>query len=208
MSVMSFVVPTIASANAPINYIKDSSDRFIDTINGRYGKHIDTVSMLTGMDRDMIVSVIAIESEGNRNATSPVGAKGLMQLMPETASDMGVKDRTDPFQNILGGTRYIQALEKEYGFDDVNQALIAYNMGPSRAKRFLSQYDETDHAYVKRVRIVYARIQERKKEDAKTALLRINTEAAATTIAARPSVIGDMLSAISLKPKLAEAATN
>lgn len=206
--VSSLALPLVASANAPISYIENSADRFIDTINARYGKSLDTVSMLTGLDRDMIVSVIAIESEGVANATSPVGAKGLMQLMPETARELGVKDRTDPFQNMLGGSRYIQALQKEYGFDNIDQALIAYNMGPSRAKRFLSQYDEQDNAYVKRIRIVHARIQERRKEEARVAVIEAANNIAVSTVAVRPSVLGDMLSAISLKPKLAEASTS
>ena len=100
------IAPVTALADAPLKYVERESDGFIERIENKYGDHIDSAAMLTDYDRDMIVSVIAIESEGNPNAKSSVGARGLMQLMPGTAKCLGVKDLSDPFENILGGTKY------------------------------------------------------------------------------------------------------
>lgn len=202
------IAPVTALANAPLKYVEQEADGFIERIETRYSDHIDSAAMLTDYDRDMIVSVIAIESEGNPRATSPVGARGLMQLMPNTARSLGVKDLSDPFQNILAGTKYLKELETQYGFKNAEEALIAYNMGPAKAKRFLSQYDSSEHAYVKRVKLVYARIQERKRESERVVALQniINTEVNAMTIKPSPvlSFVGQLINPI----KVAEASSN
>ncbi len=184
------IAPVTALANAPLSYIEQESEGFIQKIESRFGDHIDSAAMLTDYDRDLIISVIAIESEGNPSARSPVGARGLMQLMPGTAKYFGVKDLSDPFQNILAGTKYLKELENQYGFKSSDEALIAYNMGPARAKRFLSQYEPEDHAYVKRVRLVYNKIQEKKKEEAEAVALKnvLEKEARAINISTAPVV--------------------
>jgi soluble lytic murein transglycosylase-like protein len=199
------IAPVTAFANAPLPYIEQQADTFIERIESRYGEHIDSAAMLADYDRDMIISVIAIESEGNPRATSPVGARGLMQLMPATAKFFGVKDLSDPFQNILAGTKYLKELEGQYGFKNEEEALIAYNMGPARARRFLSQYDSDDHAYVKRVKLVYDRIQERKREEARANALRnvIDTEAKAMTL--RPTPVATLVGQLINPFRVAEA---
>lgn len=71
------------------------------------------------------------------NAVSPAGAMGVMQLMPGTARDMGVKDPYDPIQNIEGGVKYLAKMQRKY--DDPKLAAIAYNWGPGNTDRWLAQ---------------------------------------------------------------------
>jgi soluble lytic murein transglycosylase-like protein len=85
------------------------------------------------IDPNLTRAMIYVESAGDPQAVSHKGARGLMQLMPATASDMGVSNPLDPAQNIFGGTRYIQSLVKRFG--SVDLALWAYNAGPELVKR-------------------------------------------------------------------------
>jgi soluble lytic murein transglycosylase-like protein len=103
------------------------------------------------VDADFIASVIHAESAGNPRAVSPKGAQGLMQLMPGTASKLGVKDSFDAAENVDGGVRYLRALLLLYNGDMV-KALAAYNAGPQRVQQYkgVPPYRETQ-AYVARV---------------------------------------------------------
>ncbi len=103
------------------------------------------------VDADFIASVIKAESAGNPRAVSPKGAQGLMQLMPGTASQLGVKNSFDPADNVDGGVRYLRALLLLYN-NDMVKALAAYNAGPQRVQQYkgVPPYRET-HAYVARV---------------------------------------------------------
>jgi soluble lytic murein transglycosylase-like protein len=103
------------------------------------------------IDADLLASVVRAESGGQVKAVSRTGAKGLMQLMPGTASDMGVADAFRPEQNIAGGTAYLDALLTRY-HDNVALALAAYNAGPGAVDRYhgVPPYRET-RAYVARV---------------------------------------------------------
>ena len=103
------------------------------------------------LDPDLVNSVIHAESGFNPRATSNKGAQGLMQLMPQTATKLGVLNRLDPQQNVEGGTRYLRELLELYNFDLV-KALAAYNAGPHRVQQYggVPPYRET-RAYVTRI---------------------------------------------------------
>jgi soluble lytic murein transglycosylase-like protein len=87
-----------------------------------------------GEDPALVKAIVANESSFNPAATSPVGAQGLMQLMPSTAVEVGVSDAYDPAQNIGGGTRYLAKLLQRFS-GDVPQAVAAYNAGPETVAR-------------------------------------------------------------------------
>lgn len=118
---------------------------------------ITAASASSRIDADFIASVIRAESGNNPRAVSPKGAQGLMQLMPQTASNLGVGDSFDPAKNVDGGVRYLRDLLLRYNGDAV-KALAAYNAGPQRVEQYhgVPPYRET-HAYVARVITDYNR---------------------------------------------------
>lgn len=103
----------------------------------------------------LIKAVIANESGFNARATSPVGAQGLMQLMPETAAGLGVRDAYDPAQNVAGGARYLRGLLDRFG-GDKRLAIAAYNAGPGAVEKYrdVPPYAETQN-YVQNVLASY-----------------------------------------------------
>src|SRR5690348_10405291 len=103
------------------------------------------------IDPALINSVIRAESGFNPHAVSPKGAQGLMQLMPGTASKLGVQNAFEPAANVEGGTAYLHELLEQYNWDLV-KALAAYNAGPQRVRQYggVPPYRET-HAYVARI---------------------------------------------------------
>jgi hypothetical protein len=114
----------------------------------------DVVNEASGryrLDPDLVNSVIRAESGFNVRAVSRKGAQGLMQLMPGTASQLGVPNAFDPAANVDGGTRYLRELLERYNFDLV-KALAAYNAGTKRVEQYggVPPYYET-RAYVGRI---------------------------------------------------------
>jgi len=118
---------------------------------------INSASARSQIDADFIASVIRAESGNNPRAVSHKGAQGLMQLMPQTASNLGVKNSFDPADNVDGGVRYLRDLLLQYN-GDAAKALAAYNAGPQRVRQYngVPPYRET-HAYVARVITDYNR---------------------------------------------------
>lgn len=104
-----------------------------------------------GLDPDLVLAVIAVESAFKPDAVSPKGAQGLMQLMPATAASLGVADAFDPEQNLDGGTRHLRSLVELYG-GDLRKALAAYNAGQGAVRRYggVPPYRET-RTYVEKV---------------------------------------------------------
>ncbi len=104
-------------------------------IFGEFGEEIYAAHQATGVQTHLIVTVIGIESNGNPKAVSPVGAQGLMQLMPETAGRFGVEDSFDPAQNVMGGAKYLAFLMNHFEGDHV-LALAGYNAGEHRIEEY------------------------------------------------------------------------
>lgn len=104
-----------------------------------------------GLDPDLVVAVVAVESGFRPEAVSPKGAQGLMQLMPRTAASLGVEDAFDPAQNLDGGARHLGQLLTLYD-GDLARALAAYNAGEGAVQRHggVPPYRET-RAYVRKV---------------------------------------------------------
>jgi soluble lytic murein transglycosylase-like protein len=103
------------------------------------------------LDVDLLASLVKAESGGNARAVSRAGAQGLMQLMPRTASDLGVADSFKPEQNVRGGSTYLDWLLTRY-HENLAKALAAYNAGPAAVDKYhgIPPYHETQ-VYVARV---------------------------------------------------------
>ena len=122
-----------------------------------YTTPISIAAKANGIDPALIRAVIHAESGFNPNARSPKGAMGLMQLMPGTASDMGVSDPGAALQNIEGGVKYLALLLDQY-HGDVTLATAAYNAGPANVDKYrgVPPFAETQ-TYVKRVKLLLER---------------------------------------------------
>ncbi|MFB6347947.1 lytic transglycosylase domain-containing protein [Moraxella sp. ZJ142] len=141
---------TLTSSTAN-SYANDYSER------SAYDHLIREAAARHGVDPALIKAIIHTESTFNPYARSPVGAMGLMQLMPGTARDMGVYNAWDPAQNIEGGTKYIAFLQRQ--FSNPDYVIAAYNAGPGNVRKHggIPPFRETRN-YVKRVNDRYNNI--------------------------------------------------
>jgi hypothetical protein len=122
----------------------------------RYDKWIRQAATLYQLPEELVRAVIKVESDYDPRAVSSAGASGLMQLMPETAARMQVRDVFDPRENIFGGVRYLRILANLFN-GDLDLTVAAYNAGEGAVERAggVPNYPETQD-YVVRVRTYYA----------------------------------------------------
>ena len=120
-----------------------------------FARLIQAAAERYGVETRLIEAMVQTESAGNPAAVSPKGARGLMQLMPERAALLGVRDSFDPSQNVDGGVRHMRDLLQSFG-GDVTLALAAYNAGEAAVRSYggVPPFVET-REYVRRVRALY-----------------------------------------------------
>jgi soluble lytic murein transglycosylase-like protein len=146
------------------------------------------------VDEDLLASVVKAESNGNTRAISRAGARGLMQLMPGTAQQLGVADSFQPEENIRGGASYLDGLLTRY-HNSIALALAAYNAGPEAVDRYrgVPPYHET-RAYVARVIHEFnRRVAARQKLAHQNASQQPSANWAANTAAPNPSAPAPIL---------------
>jgi soluble lytic murein transglycosylase-like protein len=140
--------------------------------NVKFGEFIRSAATRFHVDADLISSVIAIESNFNPKAVSRRNARGLMQLIPDTANRLGVRNVFDPAENIDAGTRYLGELLHRYD-NDLILALAAYNAGPQQVQKYgrVPPFAETQ-SYVRKVKHTY---DQRKLPPPATGLPKVNS---------------------------------
>jgi soluble lytic murein transglycosylase-like protein len=119
-------------------------------LSGSLEQIIGQASAAYGVEESLIRGVIKAESNFEPRSTSPRGAMGLMQLMPGTARELGVRDAYDPRENVMGGTKYLKSLLDRYG-GDTRLALAAYNWGMGNVEKYPSRLPQETRDYIARV---------------------------------------------------------
>ena len=122
-----------------------------EKLTGSFSDLIQRTSEKYNVDPKLVQAVVTAESNFNPDAVSHAGAQGLMQLMPATATGLGVENPFDPTQNVDGGVRLLRQLLDRYD-GNTSLALAAYNAGPGAVSKYggIPPYQETQ-TYVKRV---------------------------------------------------------
>lgn len=149
-------VETVADASPTIEAVAPLASKEAVKVDGKLSE-ADLREMLSvagraqNVDVDLLASLVKAESGGNAHAISRTGARGLMQLMPGTAAELGVEDSFRPQDNVRGGSTYIDSLLRRY-HDNLALALAAYNAGPAAVDKYhgIPPYRET-RVYVARV---------------------------------------------------------
>jgi soluble lytic murein transglycosylase-like protein len=143
--------PSAAPLTLPLVLLEPARTVSAPLTPAEMGEMLARAGARHNIDADLLASVVQAESNGNARAVSRAGAEGLMQLMPGTASELGVRNSFAPEENIGGGTAYLDALLSRY-HDDIALSVAAYNAGPAAVDRYrgIPPYAET-RAYVARV---------------------------------------------------------
>ena len=142
--VVIYSVDGTASRQAPgLSQRRPAPEELVRMIEGAAREH--------RVDPLLVTAVIEVESAYDRRAVSPKGAQGLMQLMPETARELGVRNAFDAAENVQGGTRYLRQMIDRFD-GSLELALASYNAGPEAVERYggVPPYEETEN-YVRRV---------------------------------------------------------
>lgn len=141
--------PLMMMNNYPLQTVTKPATHSVPQSN--FNEIIRQAAKTFNVDEKLIHSVIKMESNYRPNATSRAGAQGLMQLMPQTARGLGVRNAYDPKQNIFGGTKYLRQMLDMFN-GNIRLALAAYNAGPGNVKKYggIPPFKETQN-YVKNV---------------------------------------------------------
>jgi soluble lytic murein transglycosylase-like protein len=151
---------TFAVADAPA--VRVTRPVVSNTARDRFEPFVQEHAARHSLRPELVRAVIQVESGYNPRARSPKGAMGLMQLMPATASYLGVRDPYDPADNIRGGTAYLRELLDRYDGNE-ELALAAYNAGAGAVDRYgrkVPPYRET-RDYVRKIGSATSRVQTR-----------------------------------------------
>lgn len=150
------LVPSVGTSTDDFRLARVPEPKKEDTDPSRFDAIIEEASALYGVNAALVRAIIQAESRFNPLAVSPVGAKGLMQLMPVIAKEYGALDPLDAKQNIFAGVRYLSNLLDRYN-GNVSMALAGYNAGPTAVKRFrgIPPYRET-RGYVRKIKNLIA----------------------------------------------------
>lgn len=184
------MIPSHTPANKPSAQIPtlDSSHTKFKGDKGQYDKQINEASQKYGVDPNLIKAMINKESSFDPNATSNRGAQGLMQMMPGTAKDMGVKNAYDPSENIDGGTKYMGQLLKKYN-GDTDKALAAYNWGPGNVDRKGTENLPAEtRDYVKKIKGSMGKVENMSDEIGRNAVNATKKEAVSSKLTAETSI--------------------
>lgn len=134
--------------NSKSSYSQDyksyyTSDEFNDII--------EEAASANNVSSSLIKAMIKVESNFNPNAVSPKGAKGLMQIMPGTMRDLNIENPFNPYENVMGGSKYIRGLLRRFN-NELTLALAAYNAGPGMVEKYnnIPPFEETI-GYVQKV---------------------------------------------------------
>lgn len=152
---------TAPEASPVTKLVEDRATRkFRSTDRTRFDEHILAASREHGVEVALIHAVISAESGYNPLARSPKGARGLMQLIPETGARYGASNLLDPRQNIFAGTKYLRDLIDMFG-NDLKLAIAAYNAGEGAVIKYgnIPPYAET-RSYVPKVMAYYKRYRQ------------------------------------------------
>lgn len=151
-------VVKISDLNARSDYVgarrvvtSNNTDTTATSSKLTYADIVNNAAKTYGVDANLIAGVIKQESGFNAIAKSSAGAMGLMQLMPDTATSLGVKDAYNPYQNVMGGVKYLSTLLKKYNGNQT-LALAAYNAGEGNVAKYggVPPFSETQN-YIKKV---------------------------------------------------------
>lgn len=117
----------------------------------QYDDFVNEAAQMFSLRPGLLFSMMKQESGFNPNARSPVGAMGLMQLMPGTAKEVGVVNPYDPKESVMGGAKYLRKMLDMFGGDE-RLAVMAYNAGPGNVKKYKGNvpFKETQN-YVSKV---------------------------------------------------------